>query len=170
MTYENGLSGRMETQASIRGRERFGPGFLSAADVEERLVEAMCLWRRAPDRERGWLNVRAYWPDIRRAEFIRIVGNELDWPEEKPEARTPPLSRAEVAAMTEASDWLALVDERDRKLVALAVSYLAKGHARVPWLRIKRLVGVAFGADGLRKRYGRALTAIANEVNRRKSA
>src|SRR3546814_20484305 len=34
--------------------------------VQERLVEAMLLWRRMPDRERGWLAVKAYWPEMRR--------------------------------------------------------------------------------------------------------
>lgn len=140
-------------------------GFLSYDQVEERLVEAVCLWRKAPDRERGWLKVRACWPDIRRAEFIRIIGNELDWPEEKPEARPLPLSRLQVAEMEEAGDWLRFVAERDRKLVVLALSYKASGK-RPPWERIWNGLGRGKpGPEGLQMRYRKAIATICQQVN-----
>lgn len=165
MVYQNGYSGRVDDHPSMTGREQLGALFLTPDDVQEQLIEAKCLWRRTPDRERGWLHVRAYWPDVRRAEFIRIIGNELDWPEERPEARPLPLTRDEVAKRDATSEWLALVAERDRPLVVLAIACLAAGHKRVPWMRLKRQMGVRFGADGLRMRYQRALSTIAKAVN-----
>lgn len=165
MTYAGRTSGRVDGHPSGAGRGALGTDFLTYDDVEQALVEAMLLWRRAPDRERGWLHVRSYWPEIRRAEFIRVVGGELDWPEQKPDMRPLPLTRAEVATMTETSDWLGYVPERDRKLVAAAIAALASGKKRVPWMQLKRLMGVKFGADGLRMRYGRAIATICNALN-----
>lgn len=167
MTYEQDQAGRVAVQASNDGRD----GFLSHAEAEERLVEAMLLWRRAPDRERSWLHVKAYWPDIRRSDIIRIdPGGELDWPSDEHDLRPLPLSRADVAQMTEASEWMRHVPERDRRLVALAVTSLANGAKQVPWLKLKRAMGVPFGAEGLRKRYSRAIAAICNAENSQLSA
>lgn len=129
--------------------------------VQERLVEAMLLWRRMPDRERGWLVVRAYWPEMRRHHHFG------DYADVEASPRALPLSRDEVGRMEEASAWLMLVGERDRALVALAVSWLASGRAQVPWRRLLKPLGISFGSDGLRMRYGRAIRAIAVELERR---
>lgn len=127
-------------------------------------MEAMLLWRRMPDRERGWLAVKAYWPEMRRHNHFG------DYADVEATPRPLPLSRDEVARMEQASAWLTIVGERDRALVALAVSWLAGGRAQVPWRRLLRPLGVSFGADGLRKRYGRAIQAIVVELERRKVA
>jgi len=165
MRYTNQHGGRVGSDYSNAARNPSSGAFMSFAAVEERLVEATCLWHRAPDRERGWLHVRAYWPEVRRSEFIRVVAGELDWPEPETDLRPLPLTRAEVATMTEASEWLAHVPERDRRLVVAAVAYLAAGHPQVSWTKLKRRLGVPFGADGLRMRYSRAITAIADALN-----
>jgi hypothetical protein len=161
----------MTSSCSNAGRVDVGPSndgrapFWTFETVQERLIEAMLLWRRAPDRERGWLHVKAFWPEIRRFHWMTAVGGEHDHPEEQPMPRALPLTRAQVAAMNEAGDWLALVPERDRKLVALAVSALASGAKQVPWMELRRAMGVEFGAHGLRKRYSRAIAAICTSLN-----
>src|SRR3546814_7426400 len=77
-----------------------------------------------PDRERGWLAVKAYWLDLRRHNHFG------DYADAEATPRPLPLSRAEIRRMEEASEWLLLVNERDRALVALAVSWLAGGRSR----------------------------------------
>jgi hypothetical protein len=129
-------------------------------DVEDRLAEAMRLWWRSHDGDarfslRG--RISSVWQQaLSEPAFIDIQLAQL---------QPLPLSRADMARMTEASEWLRHVREEDRRLVVLVLGYLAKGEKKVPWLKVKRRMGVAYGADGLRKRYSRAITAIANVLN-----
>lgn len=131
------------------------------AEVEERLIEAMALWRRSPDRERAWLHVKAMWPEITREwaagdyDARGYLGNSSDVP-----LRPLPLVRAEVARMEEAGAWVGrYVGERDRKLVVMVLGYKASD-IRPPWLEIKRRMGIPFGAAGLTRRYERAVAVI----------
>lgn len=156
------MEGRMMLDPRVEARQG---GLLAFEEVERRLVDALVLWRRMPDRERGWQAVKAYWPDIMRHPGRAVIGGEHDEQPLDPQPRPLRLSRAEVAEMEEVSEWMRFVPERDRRLVALALACLADGEARVPWMRLKRAMGVAFGADGLRKRYGAALTAICHGLN-----
>jgi hypothetical protein len=167
MTYKSDVGGRVDFIPSNDGRDA-GEAFYSHAFVQERMVEALRCWWRAPDRERSWHHVKANWPEIRRSGLFKIEGGEIDWPEEKPMPRQLPLSRAEVAAMMEAADWMWHVPERDRRLVAMALTYLASGWAQPQWRRIKQRLGIPFGQDGLRMRYSRALTAICKALNARR--
>jgi hypothetical protein len=160
MTYEQNVAGSVADEASGIGRMPVW----SHALVEERMVEAMELWRRSPDRERGWLHVRAFWPEIRRSGVFQVVAGEIDHPEEKPELRPLPLTRAQVRDMVEASEWMAHVPERDRRLVALALTYKAQGK-QPQWMKMKRRLGIAFGATGLQMRYSRAITSICKALN-----
>src|SRR3546814_5129850 len=70
-----------------------GTQFWTFEAVQERLVEAMLLWRRMPDRERGWLAVKAYWPDLRRHNHFG------DYADAEATPRPLPLSRAEIRRM-----------------------------------------------------------------------
>ncbi|MFD1951882.1 hypothetical protein ACFSGX_14000 [Sphingomonas arantia] len=135
------------------------------AAVQERLVEAMLMLWRLPDRERGWLRVSIsslwsqYHPTVgmnpaERAEYL--LSHDRD---EAP--RLPGLTRAQVGAMEEALGWMRFVDVADRKLVGLAITQLAEGHSQVSWRRLLKPMGLTLGADGLRMRYGRALNRIA---------
>lgn len=148
------MAGRVEADASEPGR------FWTFEAVQERLIVAMLLWRRAPDRERGWQTVRAFWPEMRRHNHFG------DYSDEEATPRPLPLTRSEVAEMNAVGEWLAFVPERDRRLVALAITRLANGAAQVPWMGLRRAMGVKLGAGGLRQRYSRAITAIANRLNR----
>lgn len=136
-------------------------GLLTWEQVQERLVEAVTLARQMPDRERGWLRVRAFWPDMRRHNHFGDYG-DFDAP-----PRTPPLSRAQIARMDEAFGWLDAVEPSERKLVGLAVGRLASGAAQVPWLELRAPMGVRLGAGGLRMRYERTIGAICKQVNAR---
>ncbi|HEX7856105.1 MAG TPA: hypothetical protein VF503_20690 [Sphingobium sp.] len=135
--------------------------------VEERLIEAMCLWRRSPDREAAWLRVKAMWPDITREwaagdyDARGYLGNSSDVP-----LRPLPLVRAEVGRMEEAGTWIArFVGERDRKLVVMVLGYKASDR-RPPWLDIKRRMGIPFGAAGLTRRYERAVSGIVKALDK----
>lgn len=136
-----------------------GSHFWTFEAVQERLVEAMrCAWQQ-PDRERGWLTVRAYWPEMRRHNHFGDYGDVDAAP------RPVPLSRAQLARMDEAFAWVDAVDAGDRRLVGLVLTRLAAGDKQVPWSRLKRSMGIAYGVHGLRKRYSRAMHKICVRAN-----
>lgn len=152
---------------SSRSRESELEGFWTFDAVEQRLVDAMRNWWRAPDPDArfslggrisaAWRN---YFPDRRD---LAVWGMLAEIAADQPKAL--PLSRADLQRMTEAADWLKHIPAEDRRLVVLALAKLAAGHKRVPWLKLKRRLGVEYGADGLRMRYSRALTAVCNQLN-----
>jgi hypothetical protein len=150
--------------SSQSGSEATTDTFWTFALVEEALIEAMLLWRRAPDRERGWLTVKAFWPEIRRHTWFG------DYADDEAEPRPLPLSRAQVAEMERVGEWLGMVAERDRKLVVLAILALASGKARVPWSRLLRPMGMKSGAGALAQRYERAIGVLAFRLNGRSEA
>jgi hypothetical protein len=98
------------------------PAFMTFAAVQDRLVEAMRHWWRSPDSDCRFSlggRVSAIWRQaLSEPAFIDIQEAAL---------RPLPLSRADIARMSEASEWLAFVGERDRKLVTLALVKLASG-------------------------------------------
>ncbi len=131
--------------------------FWSFALVEERLVEAMQL---------QWRTERGTWGFASDGPWHLIVRDWWDWAahEEKPVPRIP-LSRDQIARMEQASAWLVLAPERDRKLVVLAVTALAAGRKVVPWRALRRMMRVKPGEDALRRRYGSALRVICQALN-----
>ncbi|MGN5374604.1 DUF6362 family protein [Sphingomonas hankookensis] len=139
---------------------------LSFAEVEARLVEAVRVSWRLPDREAGWQRVRSAWPEILRetaAGDYDARGGDLassDVP-----LRTAAATRGEVVEMEQAFDWLRAVADEDRRLVALAIGCLARGDKQVPWLRLRPPMGLTHGAEGLRKRYTRALGRACQRAN-----
>jgi len=152
--------------------------FWTFETVEERLVEAMLLWKRSPGGGHWPFAGDGPWSLITRE--TRASAGDLAmmdlWRIEQDERklgggeRALPLTRADVARRDEASEWLAHVPERDRALVVLALGWLAKGEARVPWMRLKAALGVKFGANGLRMRYERAIAGVAMALNGGKRA
>ena len=143
-----------------------GSALLSFDQVEERLIEAMLVCWRSPDRERGWLRLRSHWPEVLRevsAGDYDARGGEHSSSDVvlRPAAQT----RAEVASMEEAFGWLEAVQGDDRKVIGLAIARLARGDRQVPWMQLRASMGVKFGADGLRKRYERALGAVCRFAN-----
>ncbi|MEA3541952.1 MAG: hypothetical protein U9R77_07520 [Pseudomonadota bacterium] len=143
----------------------------SFADVEERLVEAMLVMRRLSDREAGWLRVKASWPDIVREheagdyDARGYLGNSSDIP-----LKPLPATRRDIAEMEEAFAWVLAAKERDRRLIALAIGALARGEKRVPWMALRKPMGIKLGANGLRMRYERAMHLVVKAANAQKSA
>jgi hypothetical protein len=179
---------KMDKAAAVEGSTDEGCAFWTFAAVEERLVEAMLLWKRSPGGGLGpssgtgyasdapWQMltraVRASAGDVRGMDFARMLlaDDEEETRRWQGRERPLPLTRDDVARRDEASEWLRLVAEKDRRLVVLALLSLASGAKRVPWMRLKAAIGVQFGADGLRMRYERALGRVAKGLNARKSA
>lgn len=151
-------------------QEREEGRLYSFADVEERLVEAMLVMKRLSDREAGWLRVKASWPDIIRERELGdydargYLGNSSDIP-----LKPLPATRKDIAMMEEAFAWVLAAKPDDRRLIALAISALARGEKRVPWMKLRKPMGVTRGADGLRMRYERAMRKVVIAANVRKS-
>lgn len=164
-SYKSGIGGRIENDPSEAGRIGTDPRAEAAAGtlwtfdmVQERLVEAVHLWRRSPGDGRSPYATDGPW---------ELASSDLWGPDVDKDAplRPLPLRRREVAARDEASAWLLFVPERDRRLVVLAVTALAKGYKQVPWMDLRRPMGVKLGADGLRMRYGRAIRRICERLS-----
>lgn len=141
--------------------------FWSFEAVREALVETLVLWRRSPGGGRWPFAGDGPWHLIQRevmAGDYDARGGDLtssDVP-----LRPLPLSRAEVAMRDARSEWLGFIGKADdRRLVVVALAYLAQGRTTVPWRRIKHQLGIPFGEDGLRKRFDRALLAICTALN-----
>jgi hypothetical protein len=177
MTYEHRIGGRVANGASDCGKD----GFWTFDAIEERLIEAMRLWWRSPGGGRWPFASDAPWHLMTRRTRVGIgvegglKGRELQLHMQAEDAEETkrregsdnagPLTREDVARRDETTEWLAWVPSRDRRLVILALTQLAAGKPKVEWMRMKRLLGVEFGADGLRKRYSRAVNAIAQRLN-----
>lgn len=164
MAYQaTGLDTDRSASLPLHGRVEF-----SWQDVEDRLVEAMRHWWRSHDNEArfsigGRISSvwRHYCPD-RRDLILWDQLRDLEADEPAP----LPLSRGDIARMTEASEWLRFVPERDRRLVIAALVKLAAGAKTVPWLATWKALGRGKpGPEGLRSRYSRGLTCIANALN-----
>ncbi|TZG26494.1 hypothetical protein FYJ91_16360 [Sphingomonas montanisoli] len=137
--------------------------------MQRRLVDAMDVLRRLPDREAGWLrtSTMSLWRQV-----------QADWTETAAADRplvTCALTRNEVGLADEALGWVAAYVPTGvtRQIVGLALMQLARtGSDRVEWSPIWERMGGHDGGwttDGLRMRYGRALNGICKKVNRGKS-
>ncbi len=161
MTYVGGSGGGLGDHLSSGG----GDACWTFAAVEERLVDALYCWGRMDDGDRRFGlsgRISSIWRQS-VDDPLALIERHQAAPE--PELRPLPLSRGDIARMSEASDWLVHVPDRDRRLVIAALRCLARGEAQVPWRKLKHALGIPFGADGLRKRYSRAITAIAEALN-----
>lgn len=146
--------------------------------VEDRFIEAMRF---------AWRDSSGSWPFASDGPWhlMQAVAGDYDARGGDMDAPPPvrvPLSRAERARMDEAVGWLALVPPparpgarggsgSDAKLIVLAARKLGavRGDERgqVRWSLLLRPMGLAKGAGALAKRYGRAISAIAVELERR---
>lgn len=137
-------------------------GHLTFTVVEDRLVEALLTLWRLPDRERGLLRARASdgpWHLVmpEPGDYDARGGDRTS---SDVAIRPAALTRREVAEMEEALGWVEVLDPADRKLVGLALAQLARGRREVSWVRMLPTMGLTRGSDGLRMRYGRAISAI----------
>ncbi|MCZ4340586.1 hypothetical protein O4H52_03135 [Sphingomonadaceae bacterium G21617-S1] len=142
--------------------------FMNFEAVEQRLVEAMGVLRRSPDREWSWLHpgtlamFRQYRPDIMEAD---------DQP-----MRTIALTRVEEDRANEAMGWIVAVVPAGiaRRIMGIALAQLAGGdRARVEWPAVRKRLGregAKMTTSAVRMRYNRSITAIANHENARSLA
>ncbi len=132
--------------------------------IQDRLVEAMITCWRHPDRERGWQRLRSHWPEVTR-EAGDYDARGGDGSSSDVAIRPAALTRIETAEMEEAFGWVDRLAPRDRQLVGLVVTLLARGTREVRWSALLAPMGLRRGADGLRMRYGRAIASIAERLN-----
>jgi hypothetical protein len=156
--------------------------------VEGRLIEAAELWRRSPSAAVSPGRSSPFASDGPWELLTRRARAGSDWESWRREIEDAAVAAArdkgafaasagwmrgglntiEVARRDEASEWLALVPEADRLLVIAAIWHQAMTGQRVDWMRMKRAAGVSYGAEGVRKRFVRALTVVADALNSRR--
>jgi hypothetical protein len=137
--------------------------------VEDRLVAAIGVLQRSGDRERSWLRVESMslWRQVRP--------EAADADADDAAIVTCALTRAEVMAADEAMGWVtsAVASGDTRKVLGLGLTQLARGdRSRIEWPVVWRRMGgqaSGFTTDGLRMRYGRAITDVCRMLNARKS-
>lgn len=168
---EGGFGGRqadMGRQGEVLERgELAEPVFWTFDLVRDALAETISLWARSPGGGVSPFATDGPWKlmvrDIMAGDYDARGG---DGTSSDVALRPLPLTRDQVARRDAQSEWLSFIDKpEDRRLVVAAVAYLAKGHARVPWRRIKHRLGIPFGEHGLRKRFERAISAICQALN-----
>lgn len=162
MGYAGSIGGRVDAEASGVG------SVLSFDDVQDRLVEAIRVTWRQPDRERAWLTVRACWPDIQRhTAFGDYDDRGGEGTSSDVKLRPASLTRAEVGAAEEALAWVAAVkSDDDRLLIGKVLRRLAAGGSSIDWAGLREGRARWKSADGLRMRYRRAMGLIARRANR----
>lgn len=142
--------------------------FWRFVDVEQRLIEAMSVVVRSPDRERKWLGASG-------SSIWRMVQDEELQADDKPIV-TRAFTRQQQALSSEAMGWVAawVPSGPTRRVLGIAlVAQVLDDGERPDWPWIwARMGGKAGGwtTEGLRKRYSRAITAIAKALNARRSA
>jgi hypothetical protein len=135
--------------------------------VREALVEVLDMWRRTPGDGRSPFATDGPWHLMLRElaagdyEARGGFGSSSDVA-----IRPLPLGRAEVAQRDRVSEWLRYVPKpEDARLVVVACGFYARGYQQVPWRKVRRRMGVDRGEFGLRKRFERAIAAIAEGLN-----
>lgn len=160
MSWSEALSGRVGEDAS-------GDGRIDTFDaVEARLVEAWGFLRRMPDPEAAWLRSPGASTIYARGQLSRQelwAAYQIDSADYDRDQlpKLPGLRSAEVDRMEETLGWLEWVEPRDRRLVGVVLAQLDRGETRPSWQAARTKLGGGIEPDTLRKRYGRALNAIA---------
>lgn len=158
MTYEGQAGGRIDGDGSACGSVGDAAGLFTFEAVQERLVETVRLWWRMPG--------GGSWPFASDGPWHLIRKQWEDWDARDPKPLRPlPLRRREISEMEEATEWLLLIPEADRRVVVLGLVDLAKGRKAISWKRMMRALGMKRGLGGLRMRYERALATLTFRLN-----
>lgn len=154
-------------------------------DVEDRLVEAAELWLRTPADQgfnlfgRSCFATDAPWHLLTKRARVdceaELVGIEYRDGREAvargtSASRVMGLTSAEVDRRDSGTALLAMVAEVDRPLVVAAVMQQARTGRRVDWSAMLPVAGKERGKEGVRKRYMRALEAVAARLGRARIA
>lgn len=135
--------------------------------VRDVLVETAALWVRSPGEGRSPFATDGPWALMLR----EVAAGDYDARggfdgSSAVSLRPLPLSREDVERRDRVSEWLLLVpDAFDRRLMAECLAWYARGYRQLPWARIMRRMGVERGQEGLKKRWQRAVSAIAVSLN-----
>lgn len=135
--------------------------------VREELVEVTRLWWRSPGSGSSPYAGDGPWELLLRDEAAGDYDARGGFDTSSDVVLRPrPLSREEVARRDAGSEWLRFIDKADdRRLVVLCCTFYASGYRQVPWRKVKRRMGVERGEAGLRKRFERAVSAVAQALN-----
>lgn len=135
--------------------------------VREHLVACVHLWRRSPGDGGSPFAGDGPWELMQRDSTAGDYDARGGLDQAADAAVRPaPLDVDEVAQRDAISEWLRHVpDARDRRLVVTVCELYARGYKQVPWRRVMRKFGVERGQHGLRKRFERAVRAIAVGLN-----
>jgi hypothetical protein len=143
--------------------------FWTYDEVEARLIEAVRCRRRMAGGGRWPFAGDGPWhliPAAARAETLAdfLLDAAQMGHDEVP--REGPPSRAEIAAMEQAEEWLTYIDD-DRQRLALAGGLIerAKGRKRIGWKALRDRLGEAVTPAGMERRYARAVALIAGVLN-----
>jgi len=132
--------------------------------VEARLIDGKAVSRQMPDRERSWLHVKAYWPDMREADIFDYPGGGVDGVSHI-RIRPLPLTPAQISEADEAGSWLGrFLKEGERRLMVLALGWPASGR-RVAWKRVGRLLRVKLTGPALERQYKLAICVVTCGLN-----
>lgn len=135
--------------------------------VREAMTEAVALWRRSPGDGRSPYATDGPWHLIRRELEAGDYDARGGFDSSSDVVLRPlPVSRVEIAQRDRVSEWLVHIDKpEDRRLVVMACGYYAAGYQQVPWRKIKHRMAIPRGEAGLRKRFERAVRAVAEGLN-----
>jgi hypothetical protein len=144
-----------------------GPEWWTWEMVRDELVEVAVLWWRSPGGRGPAYATDGPWRQMTRDQAVGDYdARGGDGTSSDVAIRPLPLSCSEVDRRDRVSAWLGHVPvSDDRRLLVMAIGQLATGRSNVSWKRIRRAMGIAHGEFGLRKRYERSITAIAEALN-----
>tara|TARA_Y100000815_G_scaffold237185_1_gene230840 strand:+ start:359 stop:805 length:447 start_codon:yes stop_codon:yes gene_type:complete len=133
-------------------------GVMSFDDVQERLVGAVEIRRRHLGSGR--------WPFAGDGPWNLVLYEAHEHGAYDIAVRKVPPTRAELAQMREAFEWLLLVPkDDDRLLIVRAIEKMGAGAARVPWRMLCQDRPRWRTPDGLRMRYERAMSRLTLRLN-----
>lgn len=135
--------------------------------VRDVLVETAGLWARSPGVGRSPFATDGPWALMLREAAAGDYDARGGFDGSSAVSLRPlPLSREDVERRDRVSEWVLLVpDPFDRRLMAACLAWYARGYKALPWRRIMRQLGVERGQEGLKKRWRKAVSAIAVALN-----
>lgn len=128
--------------------------------VEERLIEAILVFAREPDRERGWLHVGSNMPD-----YVYSKEDWGNWTLAAPPRQTPS-DAVEVDRAEATLGWLSIPSMGQRLVMRPVLIAKSLGKKRIPWDEIRKTTGWGKTSKYLLKsQYRQGIQAIVKDLN-----
>ena len=129
----------------------------TAAEVEERLIEAILVFARFPNKERGWQHTRSHMP--------QHLYDPLDHGKFETGKAKIGIAIDEMDRVNPTLDWLKVPTVVQRMVMQHVLIYKSLAYDRIPWEKIKRRHGWGMvDVRSLKKQYGRGLQSIADAL------